>query len=309
VNSLAMLRRSLQPLGLFLTRTKAGRLLVFLSLPLALAGVAAWLFLSKPTYELPIFDAQVHYNQDVWSRVPVKAVINTAQELYVPWLLVASLPNAGTWRLHRADPGRVIPMMVPYTRREERETWFADPNIGRYIEDEINRYPYQGIGEFFLFDGQVDTPVVHRMLELAAERDLVLHARSDPAAIRQLFAIQPGLRIIWAHGGMFVRPEQISLMLDNYRNLWVEISHRIDVAPDGVLDEKWRACMLRHPDRILLGSGTYNTQYWYEFRYILNRYRDWLPQLPPSVAEKIAWRNGAALFGLNTNIKAHRRPW
>ena len=79
--------------------------------------------------------------------------------------------------------------------------------------------------------------------------------------------------------------------------------------PEGILNDEWRACMLRHPDRILLGSGTYNTQYWYEFRYILNRYRDWLPQLPPSVAEKVAWRNGTALFGLNPNIKPHRRLW
>ena len=36
---------------------------------------------------------------------------------------------------------------------------------------------------------------VHRMLELARKRSLVLHARGDEHAIQQLFALGPGLRV------------------------------------------------------------------------------------------------------------------
>lgn len=290
--------RSLARLGVamghFFTRTNIGRTIVFLSLPLAILAVALW----KPEHEPPIFDAQVHYNQESWERVSVKAILNTANEVNVRWLLVGSLPNEGTWRLYGGDPERVIPMLVPYRTREQRETWFADPNMQRYMEDEIRERNYRGIGEFFLFDGQVDTPVVRRMVELAQQHRLVLHARSDANAIRQLFALGSELRIIWAHGGMFTPPGTIGELLGRYSRLWVDISHRGDVAPNGTLDPEWREIMLRHPDRFLLGSGTYNAHYWYQFRYYFERYRDWLKTLPPDVAENIAFRNGLELFGL-----------
>lgn len=278
-----------------LTRTRLRRVLVFLSLPIALVLFALY----EPVYTPPIFDAQVHYNNNSWHRVSVKAVLNTAEELNVPWLLVGSTPNEGTWKLFYKDPERVIPMLVPGFSREDRETWFNDPKIKGYIDKEVRDRPYRGIGEFFLFDGQVNTPVVRHMVALAVERKLVLHARSDPNAVRQLFELGPSLRILWAHAGMFTQPDVINSMLNRYKNLWVEISHRGDVAPRGKLDPAWRELMLRHPDRFLLGTGTYSSQYWYRFREYLHRYRGWLKDLPPDVAEKIAFRNGLTLFGLS----------
>ena len=281
-------------IGQLFTRTLVGRALVFLSLPTALV----LLLFYKPSYSPPVFDAQVHYNENSWQRVSIDAVLNTAEELNVPWLLVGSTPNEGTWKLHRRDPERVIPMLVPGFTREDRKTWFKDPAIQAYIEEEIRKRPYRGIGEFFLYDGQVDTPVVRRMVSLAMERNLVLHARSDPVALSQLFELGPGVRILWAHAGVFTQPETINKMLNRYRNLWLEISHRGDVAPYGKLSPRWRELMLRHPDRFILGSGTYSAEYWYQFRTYLSQYRGWLKELPPDVAEKIAFRNGLTLFGI-----------
>jgi len=283
-----------QQLGHFLTRTRAGRALSFVSLPAVLLVIAFW----KPHYSLPIFDAQVHYNENSWSRVSVDAVLNTADELNVPWLLVGSTPNDGTWRLYEHAPKRIIPMLVPGFTREDRNTWFNDEKMLRYIETELEQKPYRGIGEFFLFDGQVDTPVVRRVVEIAVEKNLVLHARSDAVALQQLFALGPSLRIIWAHGGMLTPPDTIAGMLGRYPGLWVDISLRNDVAPNGVLDEKWREVILRYPHRFLIGSGTYNGEYWYQFRYNLNRYRAWLNNLPAEIAEQIAYRNGRDLFNL-----------
>jgi len=280
--------------GGFFRRTLIGRVIVFLSLPLFILSVALW----KPNTEPPIFDAQVHYNEDAWDSASVKAIMNTANAKNVPWMLVGSLPNEGTWRLYEGDPDRVIPMLVPYQTRDERDTWFNDPKSLTFIENEISSKPYRGIGEFFLFDGQVDTPVIRGMVELARKRGLVLHARSDQYAISQLFALGPDLRIIWAHGGMFTQPEIIGAMLARYPQLWVEISHRRDVAPEGKLSPAWQEIMLRYPGRFLLGSGTYTMEYWYQFRYYFDNYRDWLKQLPPYMSEQIAFRNGIELFGL-----------
>ena len=286
-----------ESLAHFFRRTRLGRAIVFISLPLGIIWLAMW----KPEYQPPIFDAQVHYNENSWHKVSVNAVLNTAEEINVPWLLVGSTPNEGTWRLQRADPQRVIPMLIPYDTPEARETWFQDEASIPFMEQAISQGGYRGIGEFHLFDGQVQTPVVKRMLELAAEHSLVLHARSDPNAIRQLFALQPRATILWAHAGMFTQPETIQALLDEYPNLWVDISLRGDVAPNGSLKEEWRQLLLRYPRRFVLGSGTYNVKYWYQFRYQISNYRDWLAEMPSGVAENIAFRNGLDLFSLSSD--------
>jgi hypothetical protein len=97
---------------------------------------------------------------------------------------------------------------------------------------------------------------------------------------------------------MFTQPDTISRLLDDYPNLWVEISHRGDIAPNGSLAPAWRDLLLRHYDRFLLGSGTYRHNHWYQFRYYMSRYRGWLEELPAEIAEQIAFRNGLNLFGI-----------
>jgi len=271
------------------------RVVVFVSVPAALV-LYTFYSLQERDYTPPIFDAQVHYNQNSWNRVSSRAVISTANELNIPWLLVASTPNEGTWRLYREDPDRVIPMLVPGFTREDRDNWFNNPKISSYIRSEISTRPYRGIGEFFLFDGQVNTPVVRKMVALAVDRKLVLHARSDANAVRQLFTLGPTVRILWAHAGIDTRPEIVDSLLYRYSNLWVELSHRVDIAPGGKLAPAWRRLMLRYPDRFLLGSGTYTSHYWYRFREYQQHYRVWLKELPPDVAERIAFRNGLRLF-------------
>lgn len=277
-----------------LKRIGVVRTLVFLSFPIALLVIAFW----ETSHEPPIFDAQVHYNKESWHKVSPEAVINTAREFNVRWLLVGSTPNEGTWKLESTGNPRIIRMLVPQHTREDRDSWFKDERMINYMEQEIARGGYAGIGEFFLFDGQVDTPVVHRMVELANNNKLVLHARSDPIAIEQLFEMAPNIRIIWAHAGMFTAPEKVGELLNRYPRLWVELSHRIDIAPQGKLDPRWREVMLRFPNRFLLGSGTYTNEYWYQFRYTHTQYREWLKELPPESREMIAYRNGLSLFGL-----------
>ena len=285
-------KRWLHGIRWFFQQTLLGRALGFASLPLLLLGLAFY----NPHYHPPIFDAQVHYNQESWKRVRVEAIINGVEEMNIPWLLVGSTPNLGTWKLWEADPDRVIPMLVPYDIREDRFHWHENPDIIQFIEYEISHRPYRGIGEFHLYDAQADSHVVRRMVELATEGNLVLHARSDPSALHQLFSMAPSLRILWAHAGVDAKPDEIKKMLGRYRNLWVEISHRRDIAPSGKLKPEWEALMLLYPRRFMLGSGTYSSGYWYKVRSYVAEYRDWLEDLPDEVAERIAYRNGLDLF-------------
>jgi hypothetical protein len=277
----------------FFTQSLLGRTLAFLSLPLALLAIALW---DDGEKQIPIFDVQLHYNQEAWPYVSPTAVINTLDELAVPHALVSSTPNEGTFKLLQQGSQRIIPMFSLYRKREDRETWFEDVDVLAHMERELRNWNYKGIGEFHLFGGQTETPVVRGLVKLATEYDMVLHAHSDPGAVESLFAMNPKVKILWAHAGMLTTPETVGRLLDRYPALWAELSHRLDVAPKGRLDPAWQALLLRHPDRFMIGTGTYSNEYWYQFRYILKQHRAWLNQLPPSVTEQIAYKNAARLF-------------
>ncbi len=276
----ALLRNWWETAGRFFTRNRYGRAFALLSLPVALLTVALW----ESDHSPPIFDVQVHYNEDAWGVFSPKAILGTARKLNIPWMAVSSMPNDGTFRLagNAAD----------------RDNWFENAAIIPMLEAALATGRYRGVGEVYLYDGQVDTPVVRRLLELTAEHRLVLSTRSESNVVRQLFALNPGIRILWAHAGVTASPAAIGEMLDRHSNLWAELSQRADVAPRGKLAPEWRELLLRHPGRFLLGSGTYSNESWYQFRYSIGRYRKWLQELPPEVAERIAYGNGLTLFAV-----------
>jgi len=270
------------------------RWLVIVSLPLAVVALALW----KPDYQPPIFDAQVHYNRNAWERVRVEAIANGIRELNVRWLLVGSTPNEGTWRLAEALPERVIPMWVPEVDREGRDTWMEDAAQVLSMEQALLQRPYRGVGELWLNRRDVDQPGIRRLLELARERGLVLHLRTDAGALRDLFAREPGIRVLWAHAGVYDQADAVGEMLGRYPNLWVELSHRHDATPRGGLAPAWRQLILDHPERVLVGTGTYTADLWFQYRTILSHHRSWLGELPGPVALRVAYLNGMALFGL-----------
>ena len=86
-------------------------------------------------------------------------------------------------------------------------------------------------------------------------------------------------------------------LLDRYPTLWVDLAIRNgDVAPGGTLDPAWRAVFLRHPDRFLAGTDTWVTSRWEALPGSVSEVRAYLRQLPPDVAEKIAYKNAERLF-------------
>jgi predicted TIM-barrel fold metal-dependent hydrolase len=139
--------------------------------------------------------------------------------------------------------------------------------------------------------------VIKRITELAVRQNIYLHAHSDELAIIELFTIEPRLRVIWAHAGMTSGAQAVGALLDRYPALWVDLAIRnYDVAPGGTLDPGWRAVFLRHPDRFLAGTDTWMTARWEALPGSVTEVRGYLGQLPPDVAEKIAFRNAERLF-------------
>jgi predicted TIM-barrel fold metal-dependent hydrolase len=276
-------------------------LVLALVAPVALVAYAD----ARAAERLPIFDAHLHYNDDAGPPHPLSDVLARFRAAGVSAILATSRPNDGTRALvaaASADPAgapRVVPFVRPYRNHADRQTWFDDPAIHALIESELARgIGYRGIGEFHVFGRDAATAWVKRIVALAVERDLWLHAHCDEAALDILLAHDPRVKIIWAHTGFSTPPSRIADYLRRYPRLVGELSYRYDVTEDGRLAPAWRELLLAHPDRFVLGSDTWVNERWARYGEIIDYYRGWLAQLPPDVARKIASGNGERLFGL-----------
>jgi predicted TIM-barrel fold metal-dependent hydrolase len=255
---------------------------------------------------LPIFDAHLHYNDEAREPFPIPAVLARFRESGVAAILATSRPNDGTRALLaavQASPATapaVVPFIRPYRNHADRQTWFNDPEIYALIEAELRRgIGYRGIGEFHVF-GAADagTPWVAKIVALAVAGDLWLHAHCDDAALEAILAHNPSVKVIWAHSGFSTPPEKIAAYFARYPALVGELSYRYDVTRDGRLAPSWRELFQKYPDRFVLGSDTWVNERWMQYGDIIRYYRGWLAELPPQVARRIAYDNGARMFGL-----------
>ena len=117
-----------------------------------------------------------------------------------------------------------------------------------------------------MFGRDAATPWVERIVGLAVERNLWLHAHCDDAALEILHAHNPRVKIIWAHSGFSTPPAKIAEYLARHPDLVGELSYRYDMTEDGRLTPAWRALLLAHPDRFVVGSDTWVNERWATLR-------------------------------------------
>lgn len=253
--------------------------------------------------ELPLFDGHLHYSGDAWEEFPPEAVIKLLDEANISKALLSSTPIEGALRLYQHAPQRFVPELRVYRKTislatwyAERQTWFKDPGTIGFLENELKRGIYKGIGEFHVNGNEVDTPVMRRIADLAVEHDIHLHAHSDAEAIAKLIAFNPKVRMIWAHAGMNTPPAIVGEFLAKYPNLWVELSYRYDVVSGNELNPAWRELFLKFPKRFICGTDTWTPSRWPEVPSIAQWYRSWLAQLPAEIARAIAYENAQALL-------------
>ncbi|PXX47489.1 amidohydrolase family protein [Undibacterium pigrum] len=252
------------------------------------------------TEPLPIFDAHMHYNIEARSTWSPQRVIAMWRQLGIRAVLATSRPNDGTLDLiaQNAPDIKIVPFLRPYRVQPDRHDWFANPEIERFVEKELQRGIYRGIGEFHIFGKDADAPYMAKIARLAKARDLWLHAHSDEDAIERILFHAPGVKLIWAHTGMSTSLDKVEAMFAQYPNLVSELSFRSDLEQDGSLNPQWRRLFLRYPDRFVLGTDTWVTSRWDDVPQLMAFYRRMLGDLPRDVAERIAYKNGLAMFGL-----------
>jgi len=268
-----------------------------------LAGLALTILAAPArTAELPLFDAHIHYSHDAWVVVPPKQAIAILRGAGISGALVSSSNDEGTQMLLAEAPGLIVPELRPYRTRADTAGWVRDEGILAYLEEHLERHRYAAIGEFHLYGADADLPVPRRMVELAKQHGLMLHAHSDADAIERLFAQWPEARILWAHAG-FDSPERVRAMLHKHRNLWADLAFRSDHISGGKPAPAWRTLFLEFPDRFMVGTDTYVPDRWHFVQEHARRSREWLQDLPPQVAERIAWKNAETLFGATAERK------
>jgi len=269
-------------------------------------------------YQGPLFDTHLHYNQEAWDGntgpYPPAEALARFQRNDVRAIIANSRPNAGTQTLAasretRAAGVRVVPFVRLYRNRDDYGNWFRDDTIYDMVQTELARGtpsgPYRGLGEFHLYDSaDANGPVAKKLIVLAEQQQLSVLAHVDDVAIDLLMANAPSkgqrLRLIWAHTGIGGAPiERVQALLERYPLLMGELSYRPGLTcGDGTLCPEWRALILKHPGRFVIGSDTWVNQRWSAYDEIMRGYRTWLADLPPDVAQRVAWGNAAALFDL-----------
>jgi hypothetical protein len=269
-------------------------------------------------YSGPLFDAHLHYNEEAWNGAsgpyPPADVLARMQRNGVKAIVSNSRPNDGTHLLAslpqtRAAGVTVVPFVRLYRTRADYDNWFRDESIYAMVQAELARGtaagPFRGIGEFHLYDSaNANGPVARKLMQLAEEKQLVVLAHVDDAAIDLLMAHTPTrgqkLRLIWAHTGIGGAPvARVDQLMARYPLLVGELSYRPGLTcGDGLLCPEWRQLLLKYPGRFVVGSDTWVNQRWASYDDTMAGYRTWLGELPADVARRIAWDNAAGLFGL-----------
>ncbi len=292
----------------------------------ALYGLAAHLFIAMTfcsvvttvhaaDYTGPLFDAHLHYNEEAWNGPhPLPDVLARLQRSGVKAIVANSRPNDGSKALAASAETRragitVVPFIRLYRNRADYDNWFRDETIYDMVQAEFARGvagdqagPFKGLGEFHLYDSaNANGAVAKKLMQFAAAKQLAVLAHVDDIAIDLLMAHAPDARLIWAHTGIGGAPaSRVDELLKKYPKLMGELSYRPGLTCDGdKLCAEWRTLLLKYPGRFMIGSDTWVNQRWQYYEELMKGYRTWLGDLPPDVARKVGWSNGADLFGVN----------
>ncbi len=268
---------------------KNGLICLFAAGGLAVSGLAT------AAEKLPIVDAHIHYSHDAWQIFPPEEAVGILRDAGLKHAFVSSSSDDGTQMLYEAAPDLIVPVLRPYRRRGETQSWLSDITVLDHLRDRLEKNTYEGIGEFHVYGDDAQNDVMQGVIKLAKKYDLFLHAHSDAEAVRLIFKQYPKARVLWAHSG-FDSPDDVRALLKDYDNLWADLAFRSDHASGGQLDPDWRALFEEFPDRFMVGTDTYTPERWPYVAAHADWSREWMADLPEELARNIAHGNAERLL-------------
>jgi len=190
-----------------------------------------------------------------------------------------------------------VPELGPYRNRDGHGLWYRDPSVSAF---------HRGGAEarYLPFDRRIHLPLPGDRhaggAGASSRRGRARHpaaCASDDGAVRELFAIDPKVKIIWAHAGMSSPPSAVRTLLDRYRE-------PVGGALESAGATSRRAAVGRRLGEYLYATRSDSSSNRYLGNVPLgaaeseNRFRArWLRAIAPAeVAEKIAfWQRRAAV--------------
>jgi predicted TIM-barrel fold metal-dependent hydrolase len=256
--------------------------------------------------DIPLFDAHVHYKEPAWQRFPVETIIELMDENGVAMALVSSTPDDGTVMLWEYAPNRIVPELRPYHGASGSSNWTKTEGMDAYLEARLETYPHEGIGEFHIHRLDTsDEPLFRKIIKMAKDRDIYLHVHSGAEPIRWLYALDPDVKIIWAHAGLSTPASEVYALMEDFPGLLADTSLREwEIAgPGDKLSPEWVEIILDFQDRLMIGSDTWVNSQWENYSAIMDMNRLWLSQFPREIAEKLAYKNAERVFGRKISME------
>jgi predicted TIM-barrel fold metal-dependent hydrolase len=236
--------------------------------------------------------------------------------------------------MRRHNVGRVVLLGVGGVQKDD-STWIAaaerkypdrvvaalplpdptDDGAAARLNAELTKSHARAIGEVHLrqmgrrnIDRDPGDPAFARVLEVAATRGVpvIVHYEltdAAAAALERALAAHRKTTLVLAHAGEGP-PARVEGLLARNPNLMVDLSgmhfQRTPAlaSETGPLDPAWKALIEKMPDRFLMGLDAWAPRLFEPA--MLDRLLAWtrriLGELPPGVAERVGYRNAAALF-------------
>ena len=290
------------------------------ALLLMLLGIAAGCASVEDPLPPAFADIHLHYNWDHSEYISPSEVVEKLQRNNVILGIVSSVPADFAGRLAAVAPDWILPLYSPYYQAGNRHNWYFDEGVLAAARQALASGQYVGLGEIHLVAGvgpSRDNPVFVGLIELAREFNVPMLLHTDASSYRYLLPIcqqNPNLKILWAHAGGILPPSQLTLMLAECDNVWLDLAARDPwhyggfVDERGMLDAAWKQFIITNQDRIMVGTdpvwNAHQMYRWYEadqgwnhYEQLIQYHRDWITQLPATVQYKLRLSNAQNYFG------------
>lgn len=256
--------------------------------------------------QLTLIDAHSHYSKADTEAFTPQQIVQILDDNAVEKILITGTPNKGTDQLYNYAPERVIPFLSVYRSKADKANWMHREETVAEAKKALQSGIYKGIGELHIFAKDRKSPVLKGLVELARTHQLPMLIHADAEIIDEVFAINPNAKVLWAHLGTRPEIELLQAMLDKYPNrLFIDTSVRdkkflgnlqTNGPTPNSLRPEWREFLIKNQDRMLAAVDTFSVNRWKTYDLVINDIQTWLADLPPEVAQKIAYQNARTFF-------------